>query len=233
MKAGVVTFPGSNCDQDVYHVLKNIMDVETDMIWHKDKSLNGYDLIVLPGGFSYGDYLRSGAIARFANIMDPVIEFANNGGIVLGICNGFQILLESDLLPGAMKINDNLKFVCKNVKLKVEDINTPFTNQYEKNEIIDMPVAHGEGNYYIEQNRLADLKRNNQIILRYKNEKENPNGSIENIAGICNKKRNVFGLMPHPERCSETIISPGKSDGYRMFTSIISEINKRGDQVAR
>ena len=233
MKAGVVTFPGSNCDYDVYNVLNNIFKIETDMVWHKDQKLNGYDLLVLPGGFSYGDYLRSGAIARFANIMEPVIEYAENGGFVLGICNGFQILLESDLLPGAMKVNDSLKFVCKNIKLKVENNETVFTGDYEQGEIIDMPVAHGEGNYYIDPKRLEQLKKNDQIILRYKDDKENPNGSIENIAGITNKAKNIFGLMPHPERCSEDIISPGNSDGYRMFSSIISEIELRGEKIAR
>jgi len=233
MKAGVVTFPGSNCDYDVFNVLDNIFDFDTDMIWHKDKKLDDYDLIVLPGGFSYGDYLRSGAIARFADIMEPVIEFANNGGLVLGICNGFQILLESNLLPGAMKVNDNLKFVCKNIKLEVINNLTPFTNQYDKKEIIDMPVAHGEGNYYIDQNGLNKLKNNNQIVLRYKDNSENPNGSLNNIAGICNKEGNVFGLMPHPERCSEEIIAPNNNDGYRMFTSIINEITNRGDKFAR
>jgi len=233
MKAGVVTFPGSNCDYDVYNVLDNIFNFDTDMIWHKDKTLDDYDLIVLPGGFSYGDYLRSGAIARFADIMEPVIDFANNGGIVLGICNGFQILLESNLLPGAMKVNDNLKFVCKNVKLEVINNLTPFTNQYDNNEIIDMPVAHGEGNYYIDEKGLKKLKKNNQIVLRYKDESENPNGSLNNIAGICNIEGNVFGLMPHPERCSEEIIAPNNNDGYRMFASIIDEITNRGDKIAR
>ena len=233
MKAGVVTFPGSNCDQDVFNVLDNIFDFETDLVWHKEKSLNGYDLIVLPGGFSYGDYLRSGAIARFANIMDSVIDYANQGGLVLGICNGFQILLESDLLPGAMKINDSLKFVCKNVQLQVVNNETPFTNQYENSEIIEMPVAHGEGNYYIDDKRLKNLEINNQIVLKYKDKSENPNGSIENIAGICNKERNIFGLMPHPERCAEDIISPGRSDGYRMFSSIMEEIKVRGEKIAR
>lgn len=233
MKAGVVTFPGSNCDQDVYNVLNNIFNFETEMIWHKDESLNGFDLIVLPGGFSYGDYLRSGSIARFSNIMDSVIKFANQGGLILGICNGFQILLESDLLPGAMKINDGLKFVCKNVKLQVINNNTPFTNQYESSEVIEMPVAHGEGNYYIDNKRLKNLKKNNQIVLKYKDKSENPNGSIENIAGICNKDRNIFGLMPHPERCAEDIISPGRSDGYRMFSSIIEEMKVRGEKIVR
>lgn len=233
MKIGVVTFPGSNCDNDVFNVFKNIFNLPTDMIWHRDKKLNRYDLIILPGGFSYGDYLRSGAIARFANIMEPVIEFAQSGGLVIGICNGFQILLESNLLPGAMKVNDSLKFVCKNISLRVENNNTPFTNKFEQSEIIEMPVAHGEGNYYIDNKGLRKLKENDQIVLKYKNGDNNPNGSIENIAGICNKKKNIFGLMPHPERCSETIISPKKNDGYRMFSSIISEIESRGGKVAR
>lgn len=233
MKAGVVTFPGSNCDMDVYNVLNNIFNIDTELIWHKENRLNDYDLIVLPGGFSYGDYLRSGAIARFAKIMDPIIEYANNGGLVLGICNGFQILLESNLLPGAMKVNDSLKFVCKNLKLKIINNNTPFTNRYNNNEVIEMPVAHGEGNYYIDQIGLNKLKKNNQIVLSYFNQKENPNGSIDNIAGICNKDKNIFGLMPHPERCSEELVSPGKKDGYRLFESIISVINSRGDKIVR
>src|SRR6056297_3772141 len=174
MKAGVVTFPGSNCDHDVYDVLSKIFSFDTDLIWHQKRHLNNYDLLVLPGGFSYGDYLRSGAIARFARIMDSVIHFALAGGLVLGICNGFQILLESNLLPGAMKVNDNLKFVCKNVQLKVTNNNSPFTNQYNKEEIIEMPVAHGEGNYYIDPKRLKNLKINEQILLKYKNNEENP-----------------------------------------------------------
>ncbi|MCF8000285.1 MAG: phosphoribosylformylglycinamidine synthase subunit PurQ [Halanaerobiales bacterium] len=233
MKAGVVTFPGSNCDRDVFHVLKNIFEFDTNMIWHKDENIEDYDLIVLPGGFSYGDYLRSGAIARFSRVMDPIIDFAEKGGLVLGICNGFQILLESNLLPGAMKVNDNLKFVCRNTKLTVLNNNTPFTNQYKNSASIEMPVAHGEGNYYIDNKGLKELKDNKQILLKYKNKNENPNGSIENIAGICNKERNIFGLMPHPERCSELQISPGKADGYNIFSSIISYINKRGDKVAK
>lgn len=233
MKAGVVTFPGSNCDLDVYNVLDNIFNINTDLIWYKENRLNDYDLIVLPGGFSYGDYLRSGAIARFAKIIDPIIEYANKGGLVLGICNGFQILLESNLLPGAMKVNDSLKFVCKNLKLKVMSNKTPFTNQYNNNEVIEMPVAHGEGNYYIDQIGLKELKENNQIVLSYLNQKENPNGSIDNIAGICNKEKNIFGLMPHPERCSEELVSPDKKDGYRLFESIISVINSRGEKIVR
>jgi len=231
MKAGVVTFPGSNCDHDVYDVLSKIFSFDTDLIWHQKRHLNNYDLLVLPGGFSYGDYLRSGAIARFARIMDSVIDFALAGGLVLGICNGFQILLESNLLPGAMKVNDNLKFVCKNVSLEVNNNKTTFTNHYREKEIIEMPVAHGEGNYYIDKKGLNSLIDNNQIVLRYANQSENPNGSVENIAGISNKKGNILGLMPHPERCSEDIISPGRRDGYRLFSSIVANLKAGGEQI--
>ncbi|MFO7815265.1 MAG: phosphoribosylformylglycinamidine synthase subunit PurQ [Halanaerobiales bacterium] len=233
MRAGVVTFPGSNCDRDVFHVLKNIFNFDTDMIWHQEQKLKHYELIVLPGGFSYGDYLRSGAVARFARVMEPVIEFAENGGLILGICNGFQILLESNLLPGAMKVNDNLEFVCRNTRLKVNNNRTPFTNRYNNSETIEMPVAHAEGNYYIDDNGLDQLIKNDQIILKYEDEKENPNGSIENIAGICNKERNIFGLMPHPERCSEPLISPGRTDGYYMFFSIVSDLKTKGDKIVK
>ncbi len=224
MRFGIVTFPGSNCDQDLRYVIEDIFEIETDMIWHKEKFKNNYDAILLPGGFSYGDYLRSGAIARFSPVMDSVIEFANNGGTVLGICNGFQILMEAGLLPGAMKVNDNLKFVCKHVKLQVENARTPFTRKLEIDQILDIPVAHQEGNFYIDDAGLKELKANNQIVLKYLDDSENPNGSIDNIAGICNKKRNVFGLMPHPERASEEIL--GSSDGKKIFESLISYLKE-------
>ncbi|MBF8436845.1 phosphoribosylformylglycinamidine synthase subunit PurQ [Halanaerobiaceae bacterium Z-7014] len=224
MRFGIVTFPGSNCDQDLRYVIEDIFEIEIDMIWHKEKFKNNYDAILLPGGFSYGDYLRSGAIARFSPVMDSVIEFANNGGTVLGICNGFQILMEAGLLPGAMKVNDNLKFVCKHVKLQVENDRTPFTRKLEINQILDIPVAHQEGNFYIDDAGLKELKANNQIVLKYLDDSENPNGSIDNIAGICNKKRNVFGLMPHPERASEEIL--GSSDGKKIFESLISYLKE-------
>ena len=220
MRFGIVTFPGSNCDQDLRYVVEEVFEIKTDMIWHKEDLENNYNAILLPGGFSYGDYLRSGAIARFSPVMDSVIDFANQGGLVLGICNGFQILMEAGLLPGAMKVNNNLKFVCKHVKLQIKNNQTPFTEKLEKDQILNIPVAHQEGNFYIDDRGLDKLKVNDQIVLKYLNDSENPNGSIENIAGICNKKRNVFGLMPHPERASEDILS--SSDGKKIFESLIS-----------
>lgn len=237
MRFAVITFPGSNCDQDCYHVSENVFGIETDKLWYDKKvDLESYDCVMIPGGFSYGDYLRSGAIARFAPLMDKVIEYANNGGLVLGICNGFQILLEAGLLPGAMKINNNLKFVCKDIELEVVNPDTPFTNELEEGEKISLPIAHGEGNYYIDENGLEDLKKNNQIVLRYLDDKENPNGSIDNIAGICNKKGNIFGLMPHPERAAEAILGAKGTDGYKIFNSIINylenkNVKKRGEKI--
>ncbi len=231
MKFAVITFPGSNCDQDVFHVTGDVLGIETDMLWYKDKiNLDNYGCVILPGGFSYGDYLRSGAIARFSPIMDSVTEYAEKGGLVLGICNGFQILLEAGLLPGAMKINDSLKFVCKYVNLKVINEETPFTAKCKKEEILQIPVAHMEGNYYIDNAGLEKLKANEQIVLRYCTG-ENPNGSKDNIAGICNKKKNVFGLMPHPERCSEKILGGSRGDGHKIFASILDYLVKRGELV--
>ena len=224
MRFGIVTFPGSNCDQDLRHVVEDVFEIKTDMIWHKERFNNNYDAILLPGGFSYGDYLRSGAIARFSPVMDSVIEFANDGGLVLGICNGFQILMEAGLLPGAMKVNNNLKFVCKYVKIQVKNNKIPFTRKLEMDKVLNIPVAHQEGNFYIDDNGLKELKANNQIVLKYLDDSENPNGSIDNIAGICNKKRNVFGLMPHPERASEEIL--GSSDGKKIFESLISYLKE-------
>ncbi|MEZ0535894.1 phosphoribosylformylglycinamidine synthase subunit PurQ [Caldicellulosiruptoraceae bacterium PP1] len=226
MKFGVVVFPGSNCDTDCFHVIKDVIEQEVEYIWHQEnKDLSNFDCIILPGGFSYGDYLRAGAIARFSNVMSKIEEFAYNGGYVIGICNGFQILTESHLLPGALIKNKNLKFICSDQYVKVVNNQTPWTNLYSKDEIINLPIAHGEGNYYIEEIQLQQLIDNNQIILQYcdKNgnisEKTNPNGSILNIAGICNKDFNVFGLMPHPERSSESIL--GCDDGRRIFNSIV------------
>lgn len=224
MEFGIVTFPGSNCDQDLKYVVEDIFGIKTDMIWHKEEFKNDYAAILLPGGFSYGDYLRSGAIARFSPVMDSVIDFANDGGLVLGICNGFQILMEAGLLPGAMKVNDNLKFVCKHVKLQVKNDKTPYTKKLNNDQILNIPVAHQEGNFYIDEAGLDKLIANDQIVLKYLNKSENPNGSIENIAGICNKERNVFGLMPHPERASEEIL--GSSDGRKIFESLISYIKE-------
>ncbi|ADR18968.1 phosphoribosylformylglycinamidine synthase subunit I [Calditerrivibrio nitroreducens DSM 19672] len=230
MKAGVVVFPGSNCDHDCYYVLKEIVGFDTSFIWHKDKKLKKYDLIVLPGGFSFGDYLRCGAIASKSPIMDSIIDFAENGGLVIGICNGFQILTESGLLPGALIRNRNLKFICKYVNITVEYINSPFTSYYTTGEVLKIPIAHAEGNYYIDEKGLEELKDNNQILFRYCSEsgvvddESNPNGSVYNIAGIVNKKGNVLGMMPHPERAAEQVL--GSVDGIHIFTSVKNFLQK-------
>ena len=226
MKFGVIVFPGSNCDHDCCHVLKNVLKKDTQFVWHKSKDVSKFDCIVLPGGFSYGDYLRTGAIARFSPVMEAVRQHAEKGKLVIGICNGFQILLESGLLPGAMLRNQSLQFVCKFVHLRVENTQTPFTKKCQKGEVLRIPIAHGEGNYFADDETLADLEKNNQIVVRYTDangkmtEDSNPNGSLENIAGICNKKRNVFGLMPHPERASEQEL--GSVDGLKIFRSILT-----------
>lgn len=218
-KAGVVVFPGSNCDHDAYHILKNVLSVDTKFLWHKEGSLEDRNIIILPGGFSYGDYLRCGSIARFSPIMKEVIRFAGKGGIVIGICNGFQVLCETGLLPGALMRNENLKFVCKTVTLKVENNKSIFTSKYNIKEEISIPVAHGEGNYYCNEEKLTELIGNNQILFTYTN---NPNGSINNIAGIQNEGRNVLGMMPHPERVSESIL--GNDDGRRLFESVTESV---------
>ena len=217
MKFGVVVFPGSNCDHDCYHVLKHVLGEETDFVWHKNKDVSKYDCIVLPGGFSYGDYLRTGAIARFSPVMDAVMRHADKGKLVLGICNGFQILTESGLLPGALLRNESLQFACKFVTLRVESTDTIFTRRAKKGETLNIPIAHGEGNYFADEATLAKMKQHGQILLRYE---QNPNGSLENIAGICNEKKNVFGLMPHPERASEKEL--GSIDGLKIFHSILN-----------
>lgn len=223
MKFATITFPGSNCDQDVYFVTSNILKQPSAMLWHDEQfDLASYDCVILPGGFSYGDYLRSGAIARFAPIMERVIEYAINGGLVMGICNGFQILLEAGLLPGAMKVNQNLKFVCRYSKLAVVNNQTPFTNCCKDGELLSIPVAHGEGNYYIDRPGLELLQANNQVVLRYRDQQENPNGSVDNIAGICNQAGNVFGMMPHPERCAEAILGNNGTDGLKIFYSLLN-----------
>lgn len=223
MKAAVIVFPGSNCDRDVQVALRQSMGSEPIMVWHKDRDFEKVDLIVLPGGFSYGDYLRCGAIARFSPIMKEVISFAQAGGLVIGICNGFQILLEAGLLPGAMLRNTSLHFICKYVELKVESTNTPFSGKYKKGQIVRIPIAHNEGNYYIDEAGLAGLKQNDQIIFRYHG--QNPNGALDNIAGIVNKERNVLGMMPHPERSSE--IELGSTDGRPIFESIVEFLGKK------
>ena len=216
MKFGVVSFPGSNCDYDCYYVLKKVLGQEAEFVWHKDSELSKFDCIVLPGGFSYGDYLRTGAIARFSPVMEAVQKHVEKGKLVIGICNGFQILTESGLLPGVLMRNQSLKFICKFTDLRVESTHGSFSRKAKKGEVLRMPIAHGEGNYFAEALVLEELKKNDQIILKYVT---NPNGSLENIAGICNKNRNVFGLMPHPERASE--LELGSTDGLKIFKSIL------------
>ncbi|MBW3113004.1 phosphoribosylformylglycinamidine synthase subunit PurQ [Bacillus sp. MCCB 382] len=217
MKFAVIVFPGSNCDIDMYHAIKDEIGEEVDYVWHDADNLEDYDAILLPGGFSYGDYLRSGAIARFSNVMKEVVKAAEQGKPVLGVCNGFQVLLETGLLPGAMRRNDSLKFICKTVPLTVENNETMFTNGYEKNDVIQIPIAHGEGNYFCDEETMNTLKENNQIVFTYTD--ENPNGSVENIAGITNKAGNVLGMMPHPERAMDTLL--GSEDGKKLFQSIV------------
>ncbi|MBT2641028.1 phosphoribosylformylglycinamidine synthase subunit PurQ [Bacillus sp. ISL-41] len=219
MKFAVIVFPGSNCDIDMYHGVKDELGEEAEYVWHDAESLEGYDAVLLPGGFSYGDYLRSGAIAQFSNVMKEVVKAAEAGKPVLGVCNGFQILLEAGLLPGAMRRNDSLKFICKQVELKVENNETMFSAGYEKGEVITVPVAHGEGNYYCDEETLARLKANNQIVFTYNG--ENPNGSLENIAGIINERGNVLGMMPHPERAVDELL--GGADGLKLFKSIVKQ----------
>ncbi|MBK7138620.1 MAG: phosphoribosylformylglycinamidine synthase subunit PurQ [Bacteroidetes bacterium] len=228
MKFGIVVFPGSNCDQDMVHVLQEVMDADVIELWHKDHDLHGLgkgDCIIIPGGFSYGDYLRCGAIARFSPIMKSVIEFAENGGYVFGICNGFQVLCESGLLPGALLRNNNQLFICQNQYLRVETTNSAITRNCQKGQVLNVPIAHAEGRYYADEKTLLEMEMNDQIIFRYcdkegnVNDQTNPNGAINGIAGICNKQRNVFGMMPHPERASEAVL--GNTDGRILFESIL------------
>lgn len=230
MKFGVVVFPGSNCDRDMVHVLRDVMGAEVKEIFHKETSLDGFskrDCIIIPGGFSYGDYLRTGAIARFSPIMTAVIEFANNGGRVFGICNGFQILCEAGLLPGALLRNTNMKYNCRNIFLKSQTKDSELTRFLNPSQTLKIPIAHGDGRYYCDAETLKAIKKNDQILFKYCNEKgeiteeSNPNGSIENIAGICNAGRNVFGMMPHPERASEADL--GNTDGYGLFASLLNQ----------
>lgn len=224
MKFAVVVFPGANCDHDMFYALKKVMGFQVEFIWHQDTSLDGYDAVVLPGGFSYGDYLRAGAIARFSPIMNEIIHFAKKGKPVLGICNGFQILTECGLLPGALMRNQNLRFVCSYVNVRAENTNTQFTHAISQKHILAIPVAHNEGNYFIDQDGLKSLQNNEQIIFRYVNQdgfltdEANPNGSVKNIAGIINKKGNVLGMMPHPERAMEGLL--GSEDGRLIFESM-------------
>jgi phosphoribosylformylglycinamidine synthase len=228
MKVGVVIFPGSNCDRDAIYAFRNIFGCETVELFHKEHDLQGCDLIFLPGGFSYGDYLRSGAIARFSPIMQNVIEFANKGGKLFGVCNGFQILCESQLLPGALLHNDHQKFNCKNVFIKAQTNQSLITSQIDLNKALKIPVAHGEGRFYCDESTLKTLTDNDQILFRYCDEngnitpESNPNGSLQNIAGICNENRNVFGMMPHPERAVDADIY--NTDGRLLFESLLGRV---------
>jgi phosphoribosylformylglycinamidine synthase subunit PurQ / glutaminase len=216
VKFAVIVFPGSNCDVDMFHAIKDELGEKVEYVWHDTESLEEFDGILLPGGFSYGDYLRTGAIARFSNVMKEVIKAAEAGKPILGVCNGFQILLEAGLLPGAMRRNASLSFICKPVELNVENNETMFTAEYSKGETIVIPVAHGEGNYYCDEETLAKLKENNQIVFTYN---QNPNGSLADIAGITNEKGNVLGMMPHPERAVDELL--GGADGLKLFQSIV------------
>jgi phosphoribosylformylglycinamidine synthase len=231
MRIGVLVFPGSNCDHDCQHVFEEVLAQTVTMIWHKETTLSGVDAIVIPGGFSYGDYLRTGAIARFSPVMNAVNEFAQHGGLVLGICNGFQILLEAGLLPGAMLRNRSLHFVCKDVYVRVENAATPFTGACQPGQVLKIPVAHAEGNYYTDPVTLAGLQANAQVVLRYCTSEgkvtpeANPNGSLDNIAGIRNAEGNVLGMMPHPERSAEDLL--GNADGRLILNSMLEALKKR------
>jgi phosphoribosylformylglycinamidine synthase len=225
MKFAVVVFPGSNCDHDAHYVAEQVLGQQAEYIWHKDTSLKGADVVILPGGFAHGDYLRTGAIARFSPVMDEVRRFAGAGGPVLGICNGFQVLLEAGLLPGAMLRNRSLKYQCEHVFVKVEQTDTPFTSACRPGQVLRIPIAHGEGNYYAEPDVVAQLERRRQIVFRYTTAEgvatdgANPNGSVANIAGLCSEQRNVVGLMPHPERACELAL--GSADGLMLFESVV------------
>jgi phosphoribosylformylglycinamidine synthase I len=228
MKFGVIVFPGSNCDHDAYHVISKHVGQPVSFIWHRETDLTDYDALIIPGGFSYGDYLRVGALASFSPVMSSVQEFAARGGLVLGICNGFQILCESGLLPGALIRNRDLHFVCQHVNVRVENADTPFTNELRRGQILSMPIAHADGNYTCDDETLAELKREERIIFRYCDaegnitDEANPNGARDNIAGICNRERNVVGLMPHPERACEDLL--GSSDGRGVFHSLAATL---------
>jgi phosphoribosylformylglycinamidine synthase I len=231
MKFGVVVFPGSNCDHDAYYALGQVLHQQVEFLWHQSEQITGFDAILLPGGFSYGDYLRTGAIARFSPVMRAVERFARAGGLVLGICNGFQILCEAGLLPGALRRNAGLRFICRQVHIRVETTDTPFTAAATPGQVLQIPIAHAEGNYFCDDATLAELDRNHQIVFRYttpdgrEEAAANPNGSLANIAGICNRERNVMGLMPHPERAVETAI--GSTDGLVIFRSLIESLMRQ------
>lgn len=232
MKFAVVVFPGSNCDHDAWYAVTHVLGHDASFVWHKDTSLGGADVVILPGGFSHGDYLRTGAIARFSPVMGSVRDFADHGGPVLGICNGFQVLLECGMLPGAMLRNRDLKFHCEHVSVRVEHIDTPFTSVCQTGQVLRLPIAHGEGNYFAAPEVIADLEADRRVIFRYvtpdgdATDAANPNGSVANIAGICSEARNVVGLMPHPERACER--SLGSEDGLMIFQSVVHALGERG-----
>jgi phosphoribosylformylglycinamidine synthase I len=231
VKFAVVVFPGSNCDQDCYHIAKDLLGCEAEYVWHHDTDLKGADVVILPGGFAYGDYLRAGALARFSPVMESVARFAKEGGHVLGICNGFQVLLEAGLLPGAMRVNRGLRYVCRDVFLKVESIETPFTRLYSPGEVVKMPIGHMEGNYTAPPALLSELSKDGRVVFRYCDaegrvtEEANPNGAVDGIAGIASREGNVVGLMPHPDRCSEALL--GNEMGRKMFESVVSALAVR------
>jgi phosphoribosylformylglycinamidine synthase I len=237
MKFAVVVFPGSNCDHDAYHAARHVLGQDADFVWHKETSLGGADAVILPGGFAHGDYLRTGAIARFSPIMPAVRAFAEQGGPVLGICNGFQVLLEAGLLPGAMLRNRSVRFQCEHVHVKVEQTDTPFTLGCGTGQLLRIPIAHGEGNYYAEPDVIDRLEKNRQVVFRYAaangeiSPEANPNGSVNNIAGLCSEKRNVVGLMPHPERACELAV--GSADGLVMFESVLQAVTQGAFATAR
>jgi phosphoribosylformylglycinamidine synthase I len=231
MRFAVVVFPGSNCDHDAYHTLGQVLHQPVEFLWHQSEQVAGFDAIVLPGGFAYGDYLRTGAIARFSPVMRAIEKFARSGGLVLGVCNGFQILCEAGLLPGVLQRNAGMRFVCKQVHVRVETTDTPFTAVAKAGQVLRMPIAHGDGNYFCDEATLADLVRNRQIVFRYttadgrEEAAANPNGSLANIAGVCNREHNVVGLMPHPERAVEAVL--GSDDGLVIFRSLIESLTRR------
>ncbi|HLN34910.1 MAG TPA: phosphoribosylformylglycinamidine synthase subunit PurQ [Nitrososphaeraceae archaeon] len=226
LKIGIAVFPGSNCDKDVYHVISNIFKIKTDFIWHTKEKVTGYDAIIIPGGFSYGDRLRAGIIAAHSPIIREVKRLGKEGTLILGICNGFQILVESELLPGALITNESLKFVCKWTDIQVKNNTTPFTNEFTKGQVFKIPLAHGEGRYVISEERLKELKKKNQIVFSY--QQDNPNGSFESIAGVCNEVGNVMGMMPHPERaCQREVSGFGlNNEAMKIFESLINYLKK-------
>jgi len=228
MKFGVVVFPGSNCDHDAFYAIGNVLHKPVEFIWHQSENLANCDAVILPGGFAFGDYLRTGAIARFSPVMKSIEKFAKSGGMVLGICNGFQILCEAGLLPGAMMRNSGLRYICRHVYVRIEQANTPFTSAAQKGQVLKMPIAHNDGNYTCDDATLAELEKNRQVVFRYTapdgsdDNAGNPNGSMANIAGICNRERNVVGLMPHPERAVESAL--GSNDGLVIFRSMVEAL---------